>query len=65
MLKNPPKSTLRILGGIYKGRKLQMASLDTTRSSKAILKESFFNTLNSGIVGASFVEFLPGAEVSG
>lgn len=61
MLKNPPKSTLRILGGIYKGRKLQMASLDTTRSSKAILKESFFNTLNSGIVGASFVEFFAGS----
>lgn len=55
------KSTLKILGGIYKGRKLQMASLETTRSSKAILKESFFNTLSCGILGVNFVEFFAGS----
>lgn len=55
------KSTLKILGGIYKGRTLQMASLETTRSSKAILKESFFNTLGCGILGVNFVEFFAGS----
>ena len=58
-----PKSnkTLKVIGGIYKGRNLQMAPLEVTRSSKAILKESLFNTLNVGIVGAYFVEFFAGS----
>lgn len=55
------KPTLRILGGIYKGRKLQMASLETTRSSKAILKESFFDTLSHSIFGVNFIEFFAGS----
>ncbi|TLD89146.1 16S rRNA (guanine(966)-N(2))-methyltransferase RsmD [Helicobacter sp. MIT 05-5294] len=57
----PLQSTLKVLGGIYKGRKLQMASLQTTRSSKAILKESFFNTLGFQLFGANFVEFFAGS----
>lgn len=57
----PLQSTLKILGGIYKGRKLQMASLQTTRSSKAILKESFFNTLGFQLFGVHFVEFFAGS----
>lgn len=58
---NKPIATLKVLGGIYKGRKLQMASLETTRSSKAILKESLFNTLGLKVVGANFVEFFAGS----
>lgn len=57
----PKNKTLKIIGGIYKGRNLQMAPLEVTRSSKAILKESLFNTLNVGIVGAYFVEFFAGS----
>lgn len=53
--------TLRVIGGIYKGRNLQMAPLEITRSSKAILKESLFNTLSADIVGANFVEFFAGS----
>ncbi|MCI5967937.1 16S rRNA (guanine(966)-N(2))-methyltransferase RsmD [Helicobacter sp.] len=53
--------TLRVIGGIYKGRNLQMAPLEVTRSSKAILKESLFNTLSADIVGANFIEFFAGS----
>ncbi|TLD80687.1 16S rRNA (guanine(966)-N(2))-methyltransferase RsmD [Helicobacter sp. MIT 11-5569] len=53
--------TLKIIGGIYKGRNLQMAPLEITRSSKAILKESLFNTLSAEIVGVNFVEFFAGS----
>ena len=52
MAKTP---SLRIIGGIYKGKSLQMAPLEVTRSSKAILKESLFNTLGAEIVGVNFV----------
>ncbi|MBX7490393.1 16S rRNA (guanine(966)-N(2))-methyltransferase RsmD [Helicobacter sp. Faydin-H64] len=53
--------TLKVIGGIYKGRNLQMAPLEVTRASKAILKESLFNTLSADIVGANFVEFFAGS----
>ncbi|WP_299546036.1 16S rRNA (guanine(966)-N(2))-methyltransferase RsmD [uncultured Helicobacter sp.] len=53
--------TLRVIGGIYKGKNLQMAPLEVTRSSKAILKESLFNTLGAEIVGTNFVEFFAGS----
>ena len=60
-IKIPKKPTLRILGGIYKGKSLQMADLEITRSSKAILKESFFNTLGAALGGVNFIEFFAGS----
>lgn len=54
------KQTIQIIGGKFKGRKLKMANLSTTRSSKAILKESLFNTLYTDVVGVNFVEFFAG-----
>ncbi|MDD6055647.1 MAG: 16S rRNA (guanine(966)-N(2))-methyltransferase RsmD [Helicobacteraceae bacterium] len=53
--------TLRILGGIHKGKPLKMASLEVTRSSKAILKESLFNTLSADILNTTFIEFFAGS----
>lgn len=53
--------SLKVIGGIYKGRNIQMAPLEITRSSKAILRESLFNTLNTNIVGVNFVEFFAGS----
>ncbi len=50
-----------ISGGRYKGRKLRLPSLKTTRSSKSILKESFFNSLQFEIDGVSFVEVFGGS----
>ena len=58
---NFKKATLKVIGGVFKGRNLQMAPLEITRSSKAILKESLFNTLNYDVVGANFVEFFAGS----
>lgn len=55
------KQTLRVISGIYKGRSLKMAPLETTRASKAILKESLFNTLSTEVLGVNFVEFFAGS----
>ncbi|MDE5591514.1 MAG: 16S rRNA (guanine(966)-N(2))-methyltransferase RsmD [Helicobacter sp.] len=58
-LKN--KATLRVIGGIFKGRVLKMPPLEVTRSSKSILKESLFNTIYDEVIGANFVEFFAGS----
>lgn len=58
MIKN--KSTIKIIGGLLKHHKLHMADSETTRSSKAILKESLFNTLAPLISHANFIEVFAG-----
>ena len=37
------KPTTKIIAGKYKGKVLELPSLDVTRSSKSMLKESLFN----------------------
>ena len=59
MAKNKP--TTRIIGGKYKGKILDLPSLDTTRSSKSILKESFFNVLQFDIIDTIFIEAFGGS----
>ena len=56
---------LTIAGGKYKGKKLQSASLDTTRSTKSILKGSLFDTLQFDIVDDVFVEVFGGSGSMG
>ncbi len=56
---------IQINGGKYKGKKIALPSLDTTRSSKSILRESLFNTLQFDIVGKNFVEVFGGAGTMG
>lgn len=58
MTKIPP---LKVIGGIYKGRNIQIPPLEITRSSKAILRESLFNTLSAEVIGVNFVEFFAGS----
>ena len=53
--------TKKILSGKYKGTTLQLPSKNTTRSSKAIVLESFFNTLQFDIVDCHFVEVFSGS----
>jgi len=53
--------TTPIIAGTFKGRKLEIPASDTTRSSKAILRESFFNTVQFDIVGKNFVEVFAGS----
>ena len=51
----------QISAGKYKGKKLELPSLDTTRSSKSILKESFFDSVQFEIIGKNFVEVFGGS----
>jgi len=54
------KSNIQIIAGEHRGKKLYMANKETTRSSKNILKESVFNTLQFEVVDAIFVEVFAG-----
>ncbi len=51
----------RIVAGKYKGKELVLPPLQTTRSSKGIVLESFFNTIQFEIVDATFVEVFSGS----
>lgn len=54
-----------ISGGKYRGKKLKLPSLETTRSTKSILKESFFNTIQFDIMDVPFVEVFGGSGSMG
>ena len=51
----------KIISGKFKGKTLKLPSKVTTRSSKSIVLESFFNTLQFDIVDANFVEVFSGS----
>ena len=53
--------TTNIIGGKYKGRTIEIPDINTTRSSKSILKESLFNTLQFDIIDKNFVEVFAGS----
>ena len=53
--------TTTITGGQYKGKKVEIPDIFTTRSSKGILKESLFNTLQFDIIDKNFVEVFSGS----
>lgn len=53
--------TKKIVAGKYKGKVLKLPSKKTTRSSKNIVLESFFNTIQFEIVDANFVEVFSGS----
>jgi len=53
--------TKKIIAGKYKGKTLKLPSKTTTRSSKSIVLESFFNTLQFDICDANFVELFSGS----
>ena len=60
-MKNSKKLTKKIVSGKFKGKVLELPSKRTTRSSKAIVLESFFNTLQFDIVDATLVELFSGS----
>ena len=60
-MKNSMNFTKKIISGKYKGRSLKLPSKTTTRSSKVIVLESFFNTIQFGIMDAVFVEVFSGS----
>jgi len=55
------KPTTKIIAGKYKGKVLELPSLDITRSSKAVLKESVFNVLQFDIIDKIFIESFAGS----
>ena len=48
--------TTAITAGMHKGKKIEIPDIFTTRSSKGILKESLYNTLQFDIIDKNFVE---------
>ena len=55
------KPTTKIIAGAYKGKVLSLPTLDVTRSSKAVLKESVFNVLQFDIIDKIFLESFAGS----
>jgi len=53
--------TKKIIMGKFKGKTLKLPSMETTRSSKSIVLESFFNTIQFEIIDANFVEVFSGS----
>jgi len=53
--------TTKIIGGEFKGKVIEIPNISTTRSSKGILKESLFNTLQFEIMDKNFVEVFSGS----
>lgn len=53
--------TTKIIGGAFKGKVIEIPNISTTRSSKSILKESLFNTLQFEIMDKNFVEVFSGS----
>jgi len=51
----------KIVSGKFKGKTLKLPSMVTTRSSKSIVLESFYNTIQFDIVDANFVEVFSGS----
>jgi len=50
-----------IVAGKFKGVKIDLPSLDTTRSSKTIVKESYFNTIQFDVIDCTLVEVFSGS----
>lgn len=53
--------TKKIVSGKFKNKIIKLPSKTTTRSSKAIVLESFFNTIQFEIIDATFVELFSGS----
>ena len=51
----------QISSGIYKGKKLALPALSSTRSTKNIVKGSFFDTWRVELRGAAFIECFGGS----
>ncbi|MCF6172712.1 MAG: 16S rRNA (guanine(966)-N(2))-methyltransferase RsmD [Campylobacteraceae bacterium] len=54
-----------ISAGKYKGKKLKLPSLKSTRSTKSILKESYFDTIQFDIIDEIFIEVFGGSGSMG
>jgi len=55
----------KIIAGKYKNKQLDLPSLEVTRGSKSILKESFFNVVQFDIIDTLFIEAFGGSGAIG
>lgn len=60
-MKNDSILTKKIVAGKYKGKSLKLPSKETTRSSKMIVVESFFNTIQFDVIDSVLVEVFSGS----
>lgn len=60
-MKNNDTLTKKIVAGRFKGKTLRLPSKETTRSSKAIVLESFFNTIQFDVIDSVLVEVFSGS----
>ncbi len=60
-MNNTSTLTKKIIAGKFKGKSLKLPSKETTRSSKMIVVESFFNTLQFDVMESIFVEVFSGS----
>lgn len=61
--KKIPKIYTSIESGIYKGKKILLPSLDTTRSTKSIVKSCVFNVLRFSLQNKVFIEAFGGSAL--
>jgi 16S rRNA (guanine(966)-N(2))-methyltransferase RsmD len=64
-MKKTNKLTTHIIAGKYKNKQIILPKLETTRSSKAILRESFFNVVQFDIIDKVFIEGFGGSGAIG
>jgi len=62
-MRKPPLKCFEvpIIAGTFKGKRICIPQIDTTRSSKSILRESLFNTLQNDLYDTRFVEVFAGS----
>ncbi len=65
-VKSSKKTPLKLFkttinAGKHKGKSIEIPAIDTTRSSKSILRESLFNTLQFEVIDKNFVEIFGGS----
>jgi 16S rRNA (guanine(966)-N(2))-methyltransferase RsmD len=59
------KLTTRIIAGKYKNKLLELPDIMVTRSTKSIVKESFFNVIQYDIINTIFIEAFGGSGSMG
>jgi 16S rRNA (guanine966-N2)-methyltransferase len=59
------KLTTKIIAGKYRGKTISLADITVTRSTKSIMREAVFNTLQGEVADAYFVEVFGGSGTMG
>lgn len=57
--------TSKVIAGEFKGKTILLADISVTRSTKNIIRESVFNSLQGELAGAVFVEVFAGSGTIG